>query len=107
MRNDKRIGLIQILGHIGFGFRENPAIKSLYTEQEHYYDCHTTGSVDDLKEKYKELTENLGPNTQVPDCTPDIDGPNAKSVQRDQALHSFHELFCRRFVTLMLLIIQS
>ncbi|XP_043910615.1 histone-lysine N-methyltransferase EZH1 [Protopterus annectens] len=54
------------------------------------------GFPDDLKRRYKELTDVSKSEVLPPQCTPNIDGPNVKSVQREQSLHSFHTLFCRR-----------
>ncbi|XP_056096936.1 histone-lysine N-methyltransferase EZH1 [Rhinichthys klamathensis goyatoka] len=54
------------------------------------------GTMEELKNKYKDLLEPSSPVKLPPLCTPSMDGHFAKSVQREQSLHSFHTLFCRR-----------
>lgn len=53
------------------------------------------GKPDDLKQQYVHLTKNTCSN-ETTGSTTNIDGPNAESVTREQTLHSFHALFCRR-----------
>ncbi|XP_033629618.1 histone-lysine N-methyltransferase EZH2-like isoform X2 [Asterias rubens] len=54
------------------------------------------GKTEDLRKRYRNLQMKDIPSTVVLECTPNIDGPAAKSVPREQTMHSFHTLFCRR-----------
>ncbi|XP_031552852.1 histone-lysine N-methyltransferase EZH2-like [Actinia tenebrosa] len=52
-------------------------------------------TIEDIKNRYfEEVNRNKG--LLPPECTPNIDSPEAQSVSREQSLHSFHMLFCRR-----------
>ncbi|KAL4227030.1 Histone-lysine N-methyltransferase ezh1 [Mactra antiquata] len=54
------------------------------------------GQLNDVKQFYRDCLDKMDPSSLPPECTPNIDGPKAVSVPREQTLHSFHELFCRR-----------
>ncbi|XP_022111157.1 histone-lysine N-methyltransferase EZH2-like isoform X2 [Acanthaster planci] len=54
------------------------------------------GKTEDLRQRYRNLLEKQNSTSVVLECTPNIDGPTAKSVPREQTMHSFHTLFCRR-----------
>ena len=53
------------------------------------------GGPDELKRQYNFLVEKFNGKTEL-ESTPNIDGPNAQVVSRDQSLHSFVTLLCRR-----------
>lgn len=54
------------------------------------------GCAEDIKKKYYRLIEKKHEEVQNLESTPNIDGGNAQSVPREQTLHSFRTLFCRR-----------
>lgn len=54
------------------------------------------GCAEDIKKKYYRLIEWRQEEVQNLESTPNIDGDNAQSVPREQTLHSFRTLFCRR-----------
>ena len=50
-----------------------------------------------LKKRYEELILKRETGLVQPlESTPNIDGPNSQSVSKEQTMHSFHTLFCRR-----------
>lgn len=54
------------------------------------------GCADDIKKKYYSLIEKKPDEVTNLESTPNLDGDNAQSVPREQILHSFRTLFCRR-----------
>lgn len=54
------------------------------------------GCAKDIKDKYYRLIEKRPQETEKLESTPNLDGENAQSVPREQILHSFRTLFCRR-----------
>ncbi|CAG2182819.1 unnamed protein product, partial [Oppiella nova] len=55
------------------------------------------GTPEELEEKYQELVLKRETGaTQPLESTPNIDGNNTQSYPREQTMHSFHTLFCRR-----------
>ncbi|KAI1285907.1 Histone-lysine N-methyltransferase EZH2 [Halotydeus destructor] len=54
------------------------------------------GTPEEMKKRYKELLSKKEGKPISLESTPNMDGPAAQSVSREQALHSFHTLFCRR-----------
>jgi hypothetical protein len=54
------------------------------------------GSHAELRDKYRTLVQPKSKHQNI-DCTPNIDGPNDQPpATREQTMHSFHTLFCRR-----------
>lgn len=63
------------------------AIATVFKDQ----DC-----AEDIKARYYSLIEKKPLEVVNLESTPNIDGDNAQSVPREQTLHSFRTLFCRR-----------
>ena len=62
------------------------AIAAVYPER---------GSPEELRKQFDILSDKLSAKVSL-ESTPNIDGPNAQIVSRDQSLHSFTTLLCRR-----------
>lgn len=54
------------------------------------------GDADDIKKKYLSLKDRKPFQVTQLESTPNLDGHLARSVSREQTLHSFRTLFCRR-----------
>lgn len=54
------------------------------------------GCAEKIKQKYYNLIEKRPCEVTALESTPNLDGENAQSVPREQIMHSFHTLFCRR-----------
>lgn len=54
------------------------------------------GHEEAIKEKYKALVNKKATLVAPLESTPNLDGSDAKSATREQTLHSFRSLFCRR-----------
>ncbi|XP_071822332.1 histone-lysine N-methyltransferase EZH2-like [Apostichopus japonicus] len=85
--HQRSLGNIDVKGTSTPSPRVFQAISSIFPDR---------GSIEELQKRFWTLTKKKEAGVLPPESTPNIDGPNTKSVPREQTMHSFHTLFCRR-----------